>query len=182
MDTVKLKKAQYMHWLFQGNEFFWAGSAFSPTVDFWKNSLWRPTFLSLCCCSFFSAKLCYSQVTILIHCPSADKSDGRRHNCYIKGRRALPMSMYSLNRALLLLSPSAPLSFFLKNNILILFSSKEKKNSEHSKMVTREQNDNFCTFVLIECNYFFCSLKIISIRKLSEVGIFKSAVVQIREF
>lgn len=101
---------------------------------------------------------CYSQVTILIHCPSADKSDGRRHNCYIKGRRALPMSMYSLNRALLLLSPSAPLSFFLKNNILILFSSKEKKNSEHSKMVTREQNDNFCTFVLIECNYFFCSL------------------------
>lgn len=162
MDTVKLKKAQYMHWLFQGNEFFWAGSAFSPTVDFWKNSLWRPTFLSLCCCSFFSAKFCYSQVTILIHCPSADKSDGRRHNCYIKGRRALPMSMYSLNRALLLLSPSAPLSFFLKNNILILFSSKEKKNSEHSKMVTREQNDNFCTFVLIECNFFFALWKLVA--------------------
>lgn len=158
MDTVKLRRVQYMYWLFQGNELFWARS---PAADFWTYSLWRPTLLSLCCCSFLSAKLCYSEVTVLIHCPSTDTSDGRGHNCCIKGRLALPMSMYSLNRALLVLSPSALRSFFLKNSILILFSStKKKKNNkkthqkrnnkkpqqtELSKMVTREQN-NFCTY------------------------------------
>lgn len=180
MDTVMLKKVQYMHWLFQGNEFFWAGSAFILAADFWKHSLWRPTFLSLCCCSFFSAKLCYSEVTILIHCPSADKSDGRRHNCYIKGRRALPMSMYSLNRALFVLSPSAPLSFFLKNNILILFSSKEKKILRAVKWLLENRMITFVLLYLL--NVIFFSLKNSSIRKLSEVGIFKSAVVQIRAF
>lgn len=72
-----------------------------------------------------SANLCYKEITILIHCPSADQSDGRRHNCYIKDSPALPVSTYSLNRALLMFSPSAPLSFFFKNNVLILFSAKK---------------------------------------------------------
>lgn len=98
------------------------------------------------------ANLCYEEVTILIHCPIAVQSGGRRHNCYIKDRSALPMSMCSLNRALLVFSPSASLSFFWKTAYWFYFLP--RKYSDHSKIVNREQNDNFYI-----CWMTFCSWK-----------------------
>lgn len=138
-----------MYWLFQGNEFFWARNAFSPAVDFWKHSLWRPTFLSLCLCSSLSTKLCYSEVTILIHCPIVP----------LLQTKVMAEDITASSKADMLCSCQCThwtehcscsvlqchFHFFWKITYWFYFLPR-KKNSEHSKIVTREQNDNFCPY------------------------------------